>query len=1441
VAKKSEYKSNKSVAKNPTVPISVDDPRLAWNKAQQTKSRQGAEVDMVGIDGKSLIQGGNNLSTPNGGTRSDNNRNTELIVIPPSRNNPGYAREGYFSILPTEITNLETAWSGNNLVITFDWDYEDPENDTVSDFVVELTGEGETVLIPYGTFTPNRTQTQQTLTVTEKINEAAFNIWTVNLSSVCVYAMDAFYNKSESVCDTSIPEYPFDLPAPVITVSAIMNGYKVAYTTPTQGIYDAIEISEYESENNPGNVSYNVVFWDQTNPAIIVAQNSNKRWVKARFSSKARIYTAYSEPVAVTPINPVTVDDQGPPDVVSVTTTGGIDATGVVGFNGFANISWPAISSDGIRGYRIRYRPVTTPASSYSYADSPGTAAVGTTLSYRLGSLALGTTYEIAVATYDEFNNTSTNYISGSNVSISGTPYIANTVDVTGFFKAKANPSDLDSTAFKFGYGVETGKRGLVFDSSNYWYIDSDQSSSLKVGDVSENYLEWNGTKLIIDGDIQAKGGYFAGNVEMQSGGSLYSGTYGASSNNNGFILNNAGLRFDNGTTQGITQITALDGQLTTTKALIGGWTINSSSITKTTGGQGTIDINSTQGYIGITAASLSGYYAGVNAATANIDSVFWAGTGKTGEGANAVANPNSESNAFRVTLAGSLYASDAFIEGNIRALNGGFGTFNTDGTIKSGWKIDGTTLQAINYDINNPDKTQRGYGSIKMGNYLMQSVNGTDFGIYDISPEAVSKSDTIIRTETVPQATDPRRIYIGDLARQVEVARSAQISSDATSVELDSFLPNNSTVINAYRSGGLRNMFTAKLGALTAATNPDTGTISLYPSAIKGDMLVVYEVNNPNNDDDNPWRKVHSVYLNTKGVSGVTYYYAGYSIYNGVCLSAPGADGTTFSTQNLPSGITIQSGTTLTQVFATNSSSGEIVWGVYSSDSFEEAIDALNAHATAAGNACAPGKFKLPDFVGKAQPPSTDQYTIVLGPNVITNSPSLFGIVAEQDPEADTLQDEGVIVTINMYTSSTQFKVPNFVGKGQPPSTQNYNIIIGPSTPTSTSSLAGTVATQDIPADSMQDIGIDITVSIFVLEQTFVVEDFVGKAQPPSTSEYTIALGPSTPTTTPSLAGTVATQDKAAGSTQLVGTTITISMYVLETPPPPTTFVVEDFVGKAQPPSTSEYTIALGPNTFTNTPSLAGTVATQDKAAGSTQPIGTTITISMYVLQPTFVVPNFVGGAQPPSTSDYTIVLGPDTITSSPALFGTVATQDKAAGSSQPVGTTITISIYVAAPPPFFPPYFPFFPPYFPFFPPYFPFFSPTNPPPFFPPYFPFFSPTNPPPFFPPYFPSFSISDERDKINIEPLSIGIDFVNDLSPFTYTWNMRDESCVGVEDFGFIAQDLAALEDSVDGHERLRLTNRENPDKLMISQDRLIPILVKAIQDLSNQIEDLKKD
>jgi hypothetical protein len=96
------------------------------------------------------------------------------------------------------------------------------------------------------------------------------------------------------------------------------------------------------------------------------------------------------------------------------------------------------------------------------------------------------------------------------------------------------------------------------------------------------------------------------------------------------------------------------------------------------------------------------------------------------------------------------------------------------------------------------------------------------------------------------------------------------------------------------------------------------------------------------------------------------------------------------------------------------------------------------------------------------------------------------------------------------------------------------------------------------------------------------------------------------------------------------------------------------------------------------------------------------------------------------------------------------------------------------------------------------------------------------------------SLSDARDKTNIEESTYGLDLVKSLKPVTFEWDTRDGVKKGVKDLGFIAQDLKELDD-----EHLGLVYSENPEKLEASYGRLIPVLVKAIQDLSKELETLK--
>jgi hypothetical protein len=103
------------------------------------------------------------------------------------------------------------------------------------------------------------------------------------------------------------------------------------------------------------------------------------------------------------------------------------------------------------------------------------------------------------------------------------------------------------------------------------------------------------------------------------------------------------------------------------------------------------------------------------------------------------------------------------------------------------------------------------------------------------------------------------------------------------------------------------------------------------------------------------------------------------------------------------------------------------------------------------------------------------------------------------------------------------------------------------------------------------------------------------------------------------------------------------------------------------------------------------------------------------------------------------------------------------------------------------------------------------------------------------------SLSDARDKKEIETLPLGLEFVDKLKPVKFVWNDRDENGKhDVEDFGFIAQDLKAVQEELEAS-YLNLVYDENPDKLEASYGKLLPILVKAIQEMSTEIKSLKEE
>ena len=103
------------------------------------------------------------------------------------------------------------------------------------------------------------------------------------------------------------------------------------------------------------------------------------------------------------------------------------------------------------------------------------------------------------------------------------------------------------------------------------------------------------------------------------------------------------------------------------------------------------------------------------------------------------------------------------------------------------------------------------------------------------------------------------------------------------------------------------------------------------------------------------------------------------------------------------------------------------------------------------------------------------------------------------------------------------------------------------------------------------------------------------------------------------------------------------------------------------------------------------------------------------------------------------------------------------------------------------------------------------------------------------------SLSDARDKTNVIDLPEGLKFINKLRPVKFEWATRDGNVKdGSEEHGFIAQDLQTVQKD-NNADYLKIVMDNNPDRLEASYGKLIPILVKAIQELTIEVETLKSN
>jgi len=101
------------------------------------------------------------------------------------------------------------------------------------------------------------------------------------------------------------------------------------------------------------------------------------------------------------------------------------------------------------------------------------------------------------------------------------------------------------------------------------------------------------------------------------------------------------------------------------------------------------------------------------------------------------------------------------------------------------------------------------------------------------------------------------------------------------------------------------------------------------------------------------------------------------------------------------------------------------------------------------------------------------------------------------------------------------------------------------------------------------------------------------------------------------------------------------------------------------------------------------------------------------------------------------------------------------------------------------------------------------------------------------------SLSDARDKANIEPISNASAFIKDLKPVKFDWNRRDGIKAKEHDMGFLAQDLDEAQSKHGIQEHLDIVYKSNPEALEASYGKLLPILVQALKEQQEEIEKLK--
>jgi hypothetical protein len=104
-------------------------------------------------------------------------------------------------------------------------------------------------------------------------------------------------------------------------------------------------------------------------------------------------------------------------------------------------------------------------------------------------------------------------------------------------------------------------------------------------------------------------------------------------------------------------------------------------------------------------------------------------------------------------------------------------------------------------------------------------------------------------------------------------------------------------------------------------------------------------------------------------------------------------------------------------------------------------------------------------------------------------------------------------------------------------------------------------------------------------------------------------------------------------------------------------------------------------------------------------------------------------------------------------------------------------------------------------------------------------------------------LSDARDKCDVITLTSGMDFLREVRPVQFTWNMRDGAKVGQQETGFIAQELREVLDASAIRPWLSdlVISNDDDSRLEAAPGKLLPLMIRALQELEQANQALAQD